>query len=375
MALRAAAWFLLLTAAGCRGGREAVPRISVVLDRGSQRFGTVEVLGAPQEASLSVRVLRGDSAGGTPLLGEVASDGDRLRFTPRFRPQGPAVYEVRLSPPGSSPVVARFDLDAEPVPTATTEIAGVYPLGERIPENLLKWYVEFSASMSVGEAYRHVRLLDHAGKEVPKAFLMVDEELWSDDRRRLTLLFDPGRVKRGIRSNLEMGAPLVAGRRYTLTIDSGWRDGRGAPLVAGYRREFVAAPADRSPPDPNRWRFTVPSEATRAQLAVDFGEPLDHILAGELVAVLDPSGHRLRGTARLDAQDSRWLFEPAAEWTSGSHTLLIAPAIEDLAGNNLRGAFDRDRASGDSLRRLLIEPIRLTFTPRRIAARLAAGRR
>ena len=156
-----------------------------------------------------------------------------LRVFVRKDPQCTKFAFLHLARP---PVVARFDLDAEPVPTATTEIAGVYPLGERIPENLLKWYVEFSASMSVGEAYRHVRLLDHAGKEVPKAFLMVDEELWSDDRRRLTLLFDPGRVKRGIRSNLEMAAPLVAGRRYTLTIDSGWRDGRGAPLVAGYRR-------------------------------------------------------------------------------------------------------------------------------------------
>jgi hypothetical protein len=352
-----------LLIAACGGGREAVPRISAVLDPTDPRFGTVDVSGAAPNVSLSVRVLRGDAADGPPLLGSVLSENGRLRFTPRFPPRGPAVYEVRLERPGFHPVVARIDLGAEPAPAVITEIAGVYPTGDRIPENVLKWYVEFSAPMSVGEAYRRVRLLDDRGSEVPKAFLVVEEELWSSDRRRLTLLFDPGRVKRGIRSNLEMGAPLVAGRRYALVIDRDWRDGRGAPLVGGYRRDFTAAPADRAAPDPSRWRVTVPPEGTRAALAVDFGEPLDHVLAGELIGVVDPSGHPLRGGARLQARDTRWLFEPAVEWASGSHQLLIAPAIEDLAGNNLRGAFDRDVASGDTLRRSLAGPIRLPFSP------------
>jgi hypothetical protein len=353
-----------LLIAACSGGREAAPRISAVLDPTDPRFGAVDVSGAATNASLSVRVLRGDAADGPPLLGFVLSENGRLRFTPRFPPRGPAVYEVRLVRPGFPLVVARFDLGAEPTPAAITEIVGVYPAGDRIPENVLKWYVEFSAPMSVGEAYRRVRLLDDRGNEVPKAFLIVDEELWSPDRRRITLLFDPGRVKRGIRSNLEMGAPLVAGRRYALVIDRDWRDGRGGPLVGGYRRDFTAAPADRAAPDPSRWRVTVPPEGTRAALAVDFGEPLDHALAGELIGVVDPSGHPLRGSARLQVGDTRWLFEPAAEWASGSHQLLIAPAIEDLAGNNLRGAFDRDVASGDTLRKSLAGPIRLPFSPK-----------
>jgi hypothetical protein len=37
--------------------------------------------------------------------------------------------------------------------------------------------------------------------------------------------------------------------------------------------------------------------------------------------------------------------------------------MEDLAGNNLRGAFDRDRESGDTLRTAFAAPIRLPFTP------------
>jgi hypothetical protein len=354
---------LLIVAAACGDGREKVPRIVAVLDPADRRFGTVDVVDASPDASLAVRVLRGDPGDGPPLIGSVVAQDGVLRFTPRYRPMGPAVYEVRLSQSGSAPVVQRFELGAEPIPAATTRIVGVYPSGDRIPENLLKWHIEFSAPMSVGEAYRRIRLLDDRGREVPKAFLVVDEELWSTDRRRLTLLFDPGRVKRGIRSNLEMGAPLVAGRRYALVIDRDWRDGRGAPLVGGYRREFTAAPADRSAPDQTRWRIAAPRVGTREPLALVFGEPLDHVLASELIGVVDPSGHRLNGVARLRGQDAQWVFEPASAWASGGHTILIAQALEDLAGNNLRGAFDRDQMKGDSLQQPLAGPIRVRFTP------------
>jgi hypothetical protein len=365
MALKyAAGTMLLIAAAGCGGAPESLPRISVVLDPADRRFGAVEISDAPPGASLSVRLLRGNASDGPPLFGSVAGEGARLQFTPHYRPVGPGVYEVRLSRPGSTPMLGRFELGAEPIPAATTRIVGVYPGGDRIPENLLKWYLEFSAPMSEGEAYRRVRLLDAEGREVPKAFLVVDEELWNGDRRRLTLLFDPGRLKRGIKSNLDMGAPLVAGHRYVLVIDGEWRDGRGAPLVAGYRRDFVAIPADRSRPDPTRWRVTPPQAGTRGALTVNFGESLDHVLASELIAVVDRSGHPVRGTGRVMARETGWRFEPAREWTAATHTLLIAPALEDLAGNNLRGVFDRDREAGDTLRQTRSGPTRLQFTPR-----------
>ena len=352
---------LLPAAVACGGGREHTPSISVVLDIRDPRFGTVEVADAGEGASLSVRLLRGDSAGGPPLFGSVVGEGSRRRFTPRFSPQGPAVYEVRLSRPGARPLVRRYALPASPTPTPKTRIIGVYPSGNRIPENLLKWYLEFSAPMSVGEAYRRVRLLDAREREVPKAFLVVDEELWDGERRRLTLLFDPGRVKRGIRSNLEMGAPLVAGQRYTLEIDRDWVDGRGAPLVAGYQREFTAIPADRKAPDPARWRIVPPPGGTRGALAVSFTEPLDHVLASELIEVVDPSGRRVPGSGRLRGDDAAWQFEPAEAWAGGSYRLLIGPELEDLAGNNPRGVFDRDQQAGDTLKESLSGPIRLPF--------------
>ena len=82
------------------------------------------------------------------------------------------------------------------------------------------------------------------GVKFTGAFLALDQELWDPVRRRITLLFDPGRVKRGVRTNLESGAPLVAGRRYRLVIDDALagrqRRGAGVGRGAGVRRGIEA---------------------------------------------------------------------------------------------------------------------------------------
>src|SRR5205085_1618452 len=169
--------------------------------------------------------------------------------------------------------------------------------------NLLRWYVELSAPMEPGAALEHVHLLDASGNEVRGAFLAGGEELWDPARRRLTLLLDPGRVKRGIRTNEESGAPLIAGRRYRLVIDADWRDGRGAALVSGFTREFVAVVDDRVSPDVTKWRVTAPRGGSRTPLLVAFGESLDHALASRRIEVARGE-ERIAGVAELVAGDS-----------------------------------------------------------------------
>src|SRR5437867_10604247 len=124
-------------------------------------------------------------------------------------------------------------------------------------------YVEFSAPMEPGAAYQNIRLVDGEGREVKDAFLELREELWSPDQRRLTLLFDPGRVKRGIRANREMGPPLVAGHRYRLIIDSAWCDARNHPLAAAYAQPLRVAAFDSVSPDPLRWAMSSPRIGSR----------------------------------------------------------------------------------------------------------------
>jgi len=227
-----------------------------------------------------------------------------------------------------------------------THVVAVRAGGGDVPSNLLRVYVELSGPMEAGDAYRHIRIVDDRGQEVRDALLELREELWSPDFRRLTLLFDPGRVKRGIRANVEMGAPLVAGRRYRLVIDSSWRDARNRPLASSYEQELRVAGFDSTSPDPSRWTLSSPARGTREPLRAEFGGALDHALALRSLKVVDAAGVHVSGRAVLSSDDRVWTFTPDTKWTMPWIALRIDPQLEDLAGNSLVRAFDSDRARG-----------------------------
>jgi len=246
-----------------------------------------------------------------------------------------------VAAPVGERITQRFTVPATVRPR-TTRVAGIHPSSPTLPSNLLRWYIEFSAPMEAGNVLEHVHLLDEAGREVTGAFLALAQELWDPERRRVTLLFDPGRVKRGVRTNLESGAPLVAGRRYRLVIDDRWPDGNGAALASGAELAFDVSSADRQSPDPSRWRLTPPAAGGRVALRVMFGEPLDHALAARLLSVYDVLGTRVAGAAELAANDSAWLFVPERPWREGEYTLRVDAALEDIAGNSVAHVFDAD---------------------------------
>src|SRR5689334_5388387 len=148
------------------------------------------------------------------VIGRYSADGDRVRFQPRFPFAAGVSYRVRVDTAALRLLAERSTVTHDQTVTVplvyhfssvavararTTRVVAVHPSATRLPSNLLRWYVEFSAPMEPGSALAHVRLLDESGREVRGAFLSLDQELWDPERRRLTLLFDPGRVKRGVR--------------------------------------------------------------------------------------------------------------------------------------------------------------------------------
>ena len=186
-----------------------------------------------------------------PVAGSYRLEAGALVFEPRYPPAAGvsyrAVFEpaaLGLSGEGSS---LRFDVPRPRTPP--TFVEHVYPSANVLPENQLKLYVHFSAPMRRGEAYLHIDLLDDEGQEVELAFLELDQELWTRDFRRLTIPFDPGRIKTGLVPNLEKGRALIPGRIYTLVIGDEWRDAAGQPLLREYRKTFRAGPFDDVAPD------------------------------------------------------------------------------------------------------------------------------
>lgn len=284
-----------------------------------------------------LQVRTGDASSDTPsMLGTYSVETGKLSFRPRF-PVSPGLRVTAvLAVPGAARVERAFEIPpAAPHPAA--RVAGIYPSASTLPENLLKFYIEFSAAMSQGEAWRHLRLLDEAGTAVDLPFLEIDEELWDAEGKRLTVLFDPGRIKRGVLPLVESGPALEAGRQYTLVIGRHWRDAAGSPLAAEARKTFRVAQADRTPIEPAGWRVVPPPAGSRDPLVVRFPEPLDYALVQRLLSI-----ERVHGAGGVGAEEREWRFIPDRPWQTGSYRILIDTRLEDLAGNRVGRAFDVD---------------------------------
>lgn len=284
-----------------------------------------------------------------PMLGAYRIEADTLRFTPQF-PLQPGLSYQAIFRAAHLPdkhertpemITSRFQLPPRSL-TPTTAVTQIYPTAETLPENLLKFYVQFSAPMSRGQIYDHIHLLDSSGKAVDLPFLQIDEELWDTTMTRLTLFIDPGRIKRGVLPLEEVGAALEEGKRFTLVIDSAWKDGSGNPLKESFRKSFQVGAPDRDPPDPAHWKIESPKPGTHDGLTVIFPEPMDFALAQRLIFVVDQSGKVVAGQIRLTDRERRWTFIPREPWRPSTYQLTIQTTIEDLAGNNIGKPFDVD---------------------------------
>lgn len=271
-----------------------------------------------------------------PLLGAYSVEAAALVFRPRF-PLSPGIHvRAVFQPPDGPAVESVFDIPAAvPVPS-TTRVAQVYPSTNVLPANALKLYVYFDAPMSKGDSWKHLHLL-RDGVPVAYPFLELDQELWDRDQRRFTVLFDPGRIKRGLASLAEAGPALEEGHAYTLVIDKDWLDARGAPLKEEYRKQFRVAAADRTPPDPKKWRVTPPRPGTVDPLIIRFPKPLDYALLQHEIEVTG-----VAGKVSVDRDETEWRFAPRVPWHSGAYAIVVRTTLEDLAGNHINRAFDVD---------------------------------
>lgn len=279
-----------------------------------------------------------------PVAGHYAVTAGAVRFTPAFPFEPGARYQVRVDAtglPGGAPAVATsvIVLPAIAIAAPPAAVTSIAPGGSVIPENVLRVYLHFSAPMARRGAGR-VRLLDEAGQEVVDPFLPLEAELWSGDYTRYTLFFDPGRVKTGIRPNEELGRALVAGRRYTLVVETDWKDAHGRPLAAPFRQQFRAGTAVERPIDPKTWRVRTPKPGTRDGLVVTFPGALDEGLLARALGVETRSGSVVGGVPSSNATQTEWRFVPDQPWQEGAYALNILGILEDPSGNRVGRAFE-----------------------------------
>lgn len=231
----------------------------------------------------------------------------------------------------------------------SARVVEVYPTSDVLPENLLRFYIYFDTPMRKETAFQEITLADENGAEIEGAFLANRYDLWSPDARRLTLLFDPGRVKTGLEASERLGSAIENGRRYKLIIGSGAQDARGCFLTTPYSKSFTVIPGDRIAPDIDKWDIILPPANTREVLNVRLHDTYDHISLAYRIRIRTKGGHSVPGRIDVYNAETEWSFTPQGKWQVGLYSITIDPLLEDIAGNRLTGLFDDP--SGDSRRR------------------------
>ncbi len=308
---------------------------------------------------LTVRVYQpGLAIAPAPLLGTLAVLEKELQFTSRFPLRSAVQYRVELAPFLTEGLTEGITED-EPLlfsilpkqRMAASTVTAVYPSTDVLPENLLKFYIHFSAPMSRGEAYKRIHLMHgdsevqgdaevHGDAEVESPFLELGEELWDNEQKRFTLFIHPGRIKRGLKPREDSGTPMLEGKTYCLQIDSDWLGADLQPLAKPFVKKFRVVAADLKQPDPDKWKVHTPKSNSRQPVALTFDEPLDQALLSRVVSVRDASQAVVRGHATMTRNETIWSFEPTEPWKPGTYTIRLESTIEDLAGNNLARRFE-----------------------------------
>ena len=355
----AAGLFALTLLVSC--GRPAAPLSASIVSPASPAKSFISITGfstaelsslngaslTPEQWQALVRVsVDTTDARNPPVAGQYRVSSTALDFLPTFTLDAGRRYVVQIDPtqlptPRPAGVIrAVVSLPAESR-RPTTTVTRMLPTAEVLPENLLRIYLEFSAPMSREHGRDFLKLIDESGHEVKDAFLALDVDFWSPDGRRYTVFLDPGRVKRGILPNDQLGRALKPGHRFALMVDPKWRDEHGLPLAEAFRHVFMVGPADMRPIRTSDWTLRPPTVGTREPMIVTFPKPLDHGLLNRALGI-ERDGKNIDGEIAIAASETEWRFTPATPWAGGAYTLAVLSILEIPMGNKIGRAFDID---------------------------------
>jgi hypothetical protein len=344
---------------------------SVSLSCPGPEFGAL-LAGGPRPADLlksvfRVTVVQESSAEGQGLpdvSGHYFLLEDEIRFLPTFPFERNLKYRASFdlsaveTLQAGKPAALEFTIPSENEAVEPTAVTQIFPSCDVLPENLLRFYVHFSNPMQRGRASEQIAVLDSDGQPVTDALYRPPVELWDRTMRRLTVLLDPGRLKRWVGPNVALGPPLKAGQQYVLQIGSGLIDRHGRPLRGRFRKHFLASDPVREPISVKDWHLHRPTAGGCNPLALTFAHSLDSALLNQMIRIELEDGSVVHGQIHVDQCERRWMLTPASPWSAGVYRVRVDSRLEDVCGNTPTAAFDRPlRTSSDAVG----EPERISF--------------
>ena len=187
--------------------------------------------------------------------------------------------------------------------------------------------------------YAKVDLLDQNGKPVDRAILKEIPELWNHDFTQLTIWIEPGRIKRGLGPNIELGPVFQLGEKYSLRISEHFRDENGIEMDQQYVKSFVVGEADRSKLNIDDVLVNYGPDVDQVRLK--FAEPIDISSSISNLIITDVNHDVISGFWQLSEGDMELIFTPHSVFKAGHYQVVLNSVIEDLAGNNFNRNFDQ----------------------------------
>jgi hypothetical protein len=341
---------LLCLASWLLGQTPAAPRfekldgsMEVIAPLSAARQTTVQVGKLTQdqgEAWLRVSVVDAKTGkAGPPMFGAYQRRGNDLVFRPRVGLEPGRLYRAEFGPEKESVTVDYR------VPSQTAgrvpHVVKVYPTGDVLPANHLKFYIYYSQPMRGGQAmFKQIAIVDEEGKEVYDPWL--HDEIWDEKTCCLILYIHPGRIKWGIALRDLLGPVLLPDRRYRLVVRGDMVDAEGTAIGKDYVKSFRTTAEDRQRIDLDAWKLATPTSGSRDLLAIQFGTVLDHKSLTSGLTVSDAAGKRVAGTIEIGKNEKVWNFRPDVAWSEQEHRLTVHPDLEDAAGNTPMRPFDMD---------------------------------
>jgi len=329
-------FFGILLLISCSKKAESEISIRWDVDRAVGLAIPSSLLGSPDLAQLTIRLAQEGNS--VPILGELLEDEGRVLFTPLIPFTRGESYEVLYD----DSVIGTVTIPQLAQSDANLVVDEIYPTQDTLPENQLKFFVKFSKPMREGESASFMSLLNSDNDTVKGVFLDLQPELWNEDQTMLTVWLDPGRIKRDLIPNLEMGAPLEKGETYRLVISDQWKGKAGGKLDQVYSKDFIVATRDSISPVPTSWILDTPKAGTTEAVILDFSEALDYSLLREVFRIRDNANQEISGKWTIGLKEKSIRFTPENPWKTGTYILEIESRLEDLAGNNLNRLFETD---------------------------------
>lgn len=305
-----------------------------------------------------LRVKVAETGGAVDDLPDISGDyeiaGDAVRFIPHLAFDCGvlfhAILDLRsLGRPGMAEVQTLEFSFPRGARTVETKVRDVFPSSDVLPANLLRFCVRFSGPMQRGRAQDNIQILSSDGEPAPDILYRAPVELWDRSMTCLTILLDPGRLKRSVGPNRILGPPLKAGRRYTLAIGTGMIDVHGRPLHEAFNKSFGVSEALRARFAIEDWTISAPAAGSRDSLKLTFPRPLDWAQLWHGITVASETGQSLGGSIAIGVGETQWQFIPEEAWQARAHSVRVAPGLEDICGNTLYGPFDAPIRSADEV--------------------------